>query len=443
VTDPNLESATMRQVSLRLLPFLLLLYIFCWLDRSNVSFAALQMNQELKFSSTAFGFGAGIYFLSYALFEIPSNLILARIGARRWFARIAISWGIIACAMMFVRTPAQFYVLRFLLGLAEAGFFPGVVYYLGLWFPTAYRARAMSIFMLGITLSQSVGALVGSALLGLDGAWSLSGWQWLFVLEGIPSSLLGAGVLICLTDGPAQAGWLSVAQREWLASRLEDEHAPETAHASPLRALANPFAWALIVPYFALCANGYGVTFWGPLLVRESLNTSNAKTGLVIAGMYLLASLAYPLFGMLSDRRGDRCGLAGFGLALYCVGCIVVAMLPPSPLRVAALVVTALGNPMFMSSFWCLPTRFLQGTSAAAGIALISSIGTTGGFFGPAIIGFLKDAAGSDRGAFFGLAGVALLGALILFALRQSAMFRRPAQRMNGATQNSEPLSFP
>jgi MFS transporter, ACS family, tartrate transporter len=436
VTDPSLESITMRQVSLRLLPFLLLLYIFCWLDRSNVSFAALQMNQELKFSSTAFGFGAGVYFLSYALFEIPSNLILVRIGARRWFARIAITWGIIACAMMFVRTPAQFYVLRFLLGVAEAGFFPGVVYYLGSWFPTAYRGRAMSVFMLGITLSQSVGAFVGSALLGLDGVWHLSGWQWLFLLEGLPSSLLGAAVLICLTDGPAKAGWLSAAQREWLASRLLHEHAAEPAHSSSLRALANPFAWALVVPYFALCANAYGVTFWGPLLVREALGTSNAVTGLVIAGMYLLASLAYPLFGMLSDRRGDRCVLAGLGLALYCVGCIVVALLPPSPLRVAALVVSALGNPMFMSSFWCLPTRFMQGTSAAAGIALISSIGTTGGFFGPAIIGFLKDTTGSDRGAFFGFAGLALLGALVLFGLRQSAMFRVPVRPMAAATHS-------
>ena len=424
MTDPHLESTTMRQVSLRLLPFLLSLYIFCWLDRSNVSFAALQMNQELKFSSTAFGFGAGVYFLSYALFEIPSNLILARIGARRWFARIAITWGFIACAMMFVRTPAQFYVLRFLLGVAEAGFFPGVVYYLGLWFPATYRARAMSVFMLGITLSQSLGALVGSALLGLDGLWHLAGWQWLFLLEGLPSSLLGVAVLACLADGPAQARWLSLQQRAWLASRLDQEHPAVTAYVSPLRALANPIAWALVIPYFALCANGYGVTFWGPILVRESLATSNTVTGLVIAGMYLLASLAYPVFGMLSDRLEDRCGFAALGLALYCVGCVVVALLPPSPLRVFALVMSALSNPMFMSSFWCLPTRFMQGASAATGIALISSVGTTGGFFGPAIIGFLKDAAGSDRGAFFGLAGVALLGALTLFWLRRSATFR-------------------
>jgi ACS family tartrate transporter-like MFS transporter len=184
VNDQNVEFHTMRQVSLRLLPFLLLLYIFCWLDRSNVSIAALQMNQELKFSSAAFGFGAGIYFLSYALFEVPSNLILARVGARLWFARIAVTWGIIACAMMWVQTPIQFYALRFLLGVAEAGFFPGVIYYLGLWFPAAYRARASSCFMIGIPMSQALGASIGGALLGLDGVGHLSGWQWLFLIEG-------------------------------------------------------------------------------------------------------------------------------------------------------------------------------------------------------------------------------------------------------------------
>ena len=260
MTDPHLESTTMRQVSLRLLPFLLSLYIFCWLDRSNVSFAALQMNQELKFSSTAFGFGAGVYFLSYALFEIPSNLILARIGARRWFARIAITWGLIACAMMFVRTPAQFYVLRFLLGVAEAGFFPGVVYYLGLWFPATYRARAMSVFMLGITLSQSLGALVGSALLGLDGLWHLAGWQWLFLLEGLPRACSASRCShVWQTDLHKRAGYRFSSElglpRVWTRSIRSD------GVCFPLRALANPIAWALVIPYFALCANGYGVTF--------------------------------------------------------------------------------------------------------------------------------------------------------------------------------------
>jgi ACS family tartrate transporter-like MFS transporter len=433
VNDQNVEFHTMRQVSLRLLPFLILLYNFCWLDRSNVSIAALQMNQELKFSSAAFGFGAGIYFLSYALFEVPSNLILARVGARLWFARIAVTWGIIACAMMWVQTPIQFYALRFLLGVAEAGFFPGVIYYLGLWFPAAYRARASSCFMIGIPMSQALGASIGGALLGLDGVGHLSGWQWLFLIEGLPSVLIGVAVLVCIKDRPEQAQWLSAPRREWISYRLaQEQQQSHSAHTSPLRVIGSPLAWVLIVPYFALCTVAYAITFWGPTLVHDALGTSNTITGLVIGGMYLFAALVYPLSGMFSDQWGDRCGLAAVGLGLYCAGSVGVALLPHSPLRVAALAVAVIGNPVFMSSFWCLPTTFLKGTAAAAGIALISSVGTTGGFFGPTIVGFLKQSTGGDTGAFFGLAALALIGGLVLLGLRQLAVFR-PTPRLMDA----------
>ena len=420
----------MRRVSFRLLPFLFLLYIFCWLDRSNISIAALQMNSELKFSSAAFGFGAGIFFLSYSLFEIPSNLILARLGARRWLARIAITWGLLACSMMWVRTPQQFYAVRFLLGMAEAGFFPGVIYYLGLWFPATYRARAISGIIIGIPLSQVVGAPLGGILLGLTGIGHLSGWQWLFLVEGVPTVLLGFAALAYLTDRPEDARWLSKQQRDWISSRMEHERQQTAvAHDSPLRALGHPLLWVLIFPYFALCAIAYGATFWAPLLVRDALGTSDSATSLVVGGIYLLAAIVYPLAGMLSDRMDDRCALAALGLAFYCVGGIGVALLPHSILRVAALVVLQVGNPIFMTSFWCLPTRFLKGSSAAAGIAVVSSIGTSGGFFGPSIIGFLKQTTGSDSGAFLGLAGLALLGALVCLGLRQTAALnpnRRP-----------------
>ena len=423
--DEEVERRTMRLVAVRLLPFLLLLYVFNWLDRSNVGIAALQMNQELHFSAAAFGFGAGIYFLSYSLFEVPSNLVLARVGARFWFARIAISWGLIACAMTGVRTPGQFYALRFLLGMAEAGFFPGVVYYLGLWFPTAYRARALSVFMLGIPLSQALGASVGGALLGLDGAWQLSGWQWVFLIEGVPSALLGFAVLACLRDRPDKAHWLTPVQRDWLMQHLAHEQQDNpSSHASAWRALGDPLAWALVLPYFALCANAYAVTFWGPIMVRDALGTSNTVTGLVIGSTYLLAALAYPFCGMLSDRWGDRCAMAVLGLALYGVGGVGMALLPHSPLRVIAVVVAGLGNPVFMASFWCLPTTFLKGQPAAAGIALISSVGTTGGFFGPTIVGFLSDTVGGDTAAFFGLALLPLVAGLLLLRLRQTPVFR-------------------
>ncbi len=438
MTDQDVELVTMRRVSIRLLPFLFVLYIFCWLDRSNISIAALQMNSELKFSSAAFGFGAGIFFLSYSLFEIPSNLILARVGARRWLARIAITWGLLACSMMWVRTPQQFYVVRFLLGMAEAGFFPGVIYYLGLWFPATYRARAISGIIIGIPLSQVLGAPLGGVLLGLSGVGHLAGWQWVFLVEGVPPVLLGFAALAYLTDRPEDARWLSKQQRDWISNRIEQERQQSVAaDVSPLRALGHPLLWVLIFPYFALCAIAYGATFWAPLLVRDALGTSNSATSLIVGGIYLLAAIVYPLAGMLSDRMDDRCGLAALGLAFYCVGGIGVAMLPHSILRVVALVVLQVGNPIFMTSFWCVPTRLLKGSSAAAGIALVSSIGTSGGFFGPSIIGFLKQTTGSDSGAFFGLACLALLGALVCIGLRQTAAFS-PRRRLVGMAPTSQ-----
>jgi ACS family tartrate transporter-like MFS transporter len=438
VTDQDVEHVTMRRVSFRLLPFLFLLYIFCWLDRSNISIAALQMNSELKFSSAAFGFGAGIFFLSYSLFEVPSNLILARLGARRWLARISITWGLLACSMMWVRTPQQFYALRFLLGMAEAGFFPGVIYYLSLWFPATYRARAISGIIIGIPLSQVLGAPLGGALLGLTGMGHLSGWQWLFLVEGLPSVLLGCAALAYLTDRPEDARWLSKEQRDWVSNRIELERQQTVAaHVSPLRALGYPLLWVLIFPYFALCTIGYGATFWAPLLVRDALGTSNSATSFIVGGIYLLAAIVYPLAGMLSDRMDDRCGLAALGLAFYCVGGVGVALLPHSILRVVALVVLQVGNPIFMTSFWCVPTKLLKGSSAAAGIALVSSIGTSGGFFGPSIIGFLKQTTGSDSGAFLGLAGLALLGALVCIGLRRTTAFR-PTRRVVSVAPTSQ-----
>lgn len=438
MTDRQLELVTMRRVSLRLLPFLFLLYIFCWLDRSNISIAALQMNSELKFSSVAFGFGAGIFFLSYSLFEVPSNLILARLGARRWLARIAITWGLLACSMMLVRTPQQFYAVRFLLGMAEAGFFPGVIYYLGLWFPATYRARAISGIIIGIPLSQVLGAPLGGALLGLTGIGHLSGWQWLFLVEGVPAVLLGLVALAYLTDRPEDARWLSKRQRDWVAGQIEQERQQAiAAHVSPLRALGHPLLWVLIFPYFALCTIGYGATFWTPLLVRDALGTSDSATSLIVGGIYLLAAIVYPLAGMLSDRMDERCALAALGLVFYCVGGIGVALLPHSILRVVALVVLQVGNPIFMTSFWCVPTSLLKGSSAAAGIALISSVGTSGGFFGPSIIGILKQTTGSDSGAFLGLAGLALLGAFACIGIRRMAAFS-PRRKVIGVAPSRQ-----
>jgi len=266
VIEQNVERSTMRRASVRLLPFLFLLYILCYLDRSNVSIAALEMNKELKFSSATFGFGAGIFFLGYALFEVPSNLILARVGARRWLARIAITWGLLACAMMLVRTPIQFYAVRFLLGVAEAGFFPGVLYYLSQWFPMEYRARAIAAIVIGIPLSGALGGPLGGVLLGLSGVGHLSGWQWLFLIEGLPPVLLGLALLGYLTERPEDARWLSSEQRGWLSHRLACERQQTgVVPRSPLGALANPLVWLLTVPYFALYAVSLSYTLWAVL----------------------------------------------------------------------------------------------------------------------------------------------------------------------------------
>ncbi len=442
MTDRDLERATLRRVSVRLLPFLFLLYIFCWFDRSNISIAALQMNEELKLSSAAFGFGAGVFFLSYSLFEVPSNLILARVGARRWLARIAMTWGVLACAMMWVRTPHQLYAVRFLLGLAEAGFFPGVIYYLGQWYPATYRARAISGFMIAVPLSQVLGAPLGGVVLGLTGLGHLSGWQWLFLIEGLPPVLLGLAALGFLTDRPEEATWLPKPERDWLAEHMERERQQPViereqqqsveAPVPTLRGLGHPLLWVLTIPWFAFNTVGYGAGVWTPLLVRDALGTSNAVTTLIVGGIYLLAALVFPLAAALSDRSDDRCGLVALGLAFCCVGSLSVALLPHSIYRVAALVVLNVANPLINSSFWCLPTRFLKGRSAAAGIALISAIGNSGGFFGPSIVGFLKQTSGSDSGAFLGLAGLALVAAMVCVGLRRLAVFR-PNRRGIGA----------
>jgi MFS transporter, ACS family, tartrate transporter len=429
----ELERRTMAQVSRRLLPLLFLLYLFCYLDRINVGMAALQMNAALRFDPATFGFGAGIFFLGYALFEVPSNVILARVGARRWIARIAITWGLLACALAWVRTPTQFYTMRFLLGVAEAGFFPGVIYYLSQWVPTAYRARSHAAFMIAVPSAQIVGGPLGGALLGLEGVGGLTGWQWLFLIEGLPPVVLGLIVFRFLTDCPKDADWLSRHERSWLSQRLErEQQQTEAADISILRALANPLVWVLTIPYFAFYTIALGYALWAPTLVRDALHSSNTTTGLVIGAIYALAVFVYFLAGAVSDRRDERCAVAAVGLALACAGCIGAAVIAPSPLRVAAFALIAMLSPLFLGSFWCLPTRFLKGPAAAAGIGLVSAIGSTGGFFGPSILGYLKQTTGSDVDAFLGLAALGLLGACVCLGLRRLPTLR-PQSRVIGA----------
>jgi MFS transporter, ACS family, tartrate transporter len=425
--DTDLERDTMKRVGRRTLPFVFVLYIFNFLDRSNVGLAALQMNKDLGFSSRAFGLGAGIFFIGYALFEVPSNLLLVKVGARRWIARIMITWGIIAVGMMFVRTPMQFYVLRFLLGVAEAGFFPAIIYYLSQWFPASMRARSMAKFMIAIPLSGLLGGPLGGWLLGFDGRMGLQGWQWLFLVEGIPSVLLGVITLRYLTERPEQAQWLSPAQRIWLTTRLEQdqrEH-PADHRMPPLRALLHPLIWLAALPELLVTTAGYAYLFWGPTLIREQLKTSNVMTGLITGGVAILCAAAMLIAGASSDRKGERTGHAAFCAALVTVGCLGAAFFNDPVARFASLVLMQVSVIAFLAPFWCIPTLVLSGSSAAVGIALVNAIGNVGGFIGPNAIGFFRNSIGGDTGAFIGLALMSGTAALIIFFMGRSPLLAR------------------
>lgn len=435
--DVSLGLATMRRVSLRLLPFLFLLYICNYLDRTNVSIAALQMNRDLHFSSSAFGLGAGVFFIGYSLFEVPSNLLLVRVGARKWIARIMISWGILAAGMMFVRTPLQFYSLRFLLGVAEAGFFPGIIYFLSKWFPAAQRASATARFMIAVPLSTALGGPMGGLLLGLNGRGGLAGWQWLFVLEGIPSVVLGVAVLSVLCDRPEDVQWLSPEQRAWLATRLERDDAESAAphRASTLRALMSPTLWLLTVPWFIMLTASYGYAFWAPTVIRDALHSSNAMTGAIVGLFAVLAAIFGLLMGANADRTGEPALHSAIGAIIIAAGYAGAALMPTPILRIASFALVTIGVSSFHPGFWCLPGMLLRGTSAAAGIAFVNAVGNIGGFVGPTVIGFVKDATGATKGAFLAFAVLPLIAAAVLLLVRRRAVFAvRPREESVSGT---------
>lgn len=428
--DAAVGPETMRRVTRRLLPFLFVLYLFNFLDRSNVGLAALEMNRDLGFSATAFSLGAAIFFVGYALCEVPSNLLLIRVGARRWIARIMITWGVIASLLMFVRTPAQFYALRFALGVAEAGFFPAILYYLSQWYPAAMRARSLSWFMIAIPLSGALGGPLGGWLLGFNGTLGLAGWQWLFLLEGIPSVVLGVVVLRYLTERPGEATWLTAEQRAWLASRLERDRAesPAPHGLPPLRALAHPLIWLVALPELLVTTAGYAYLFWGPTLIRDTLHLSNVATGMFGGAIAVLAAAAMLAAGWSSDRTGERTLHSAACAAVVAIAAVGAGLFASPVARIASLVVMQVAVIAFLAPFWTLPTIILSGSSAAVGIALVNAIGNVGGFVGPMVIGFLREKTGGDTGAFLTLATMSLVAAGICVALG-----RRPTLRQRRA----------
>jgi ACS family tartrate transporter-like MFS transporter len=418
----TLGRQTLTKVAWRLLPFLLLLYVVAWIDRVNIGFAALQMNADLGFSSAVYGFGAGVFFIGYALFEVPSNLILARVGARLWIARIMITWGILSVAMMFVSGATSFYVLRFLLGVAEAGFLPGIIYYLGNWFPSAERGRAISWFMLAIPLSTVIGAPLAGFILELDGWHGLQGWQWLFLLEGVPAVVLGFVVLGYLTDSPSQATWLKPEQRAWLVERLHGEaRRAQERHGVGLRAaLVHPTVWMLGLILFACQCGSYGLTLWIPQIVQGLSGFSNFAVSMISALPYVAAAIGMILIGTSSDRTGERFLHIAVPSAIGALGFVASAYFTSPVPGMIALTVAAVGDLGTRGPFWALPTRFLTGSAAAAGIGLINTAASLGGFVGPYAVGLIRQMTGSFAGGLVFLAALLLLASVAAVSLRRA-----------------------
>ena len=423
LADSAMESATMARVKRRLLPFLFLLYVVCFIDRTNVSFAALQMNRDLGFSDAVYGLGAGVFFLGYALFEVPSNLVLARVGARRWIGRIAITWGVLAVAMLLVRSATSFHLMRFLLGVAEAGYFPGIIYYLSLWFPERHLARATSRLMIGIPLASAIGGPVGGMLLGLDGKLGLSGWQWLFLVEGVPAVILGFIALGYLTDSVAEARWLPAPEREWLRDRLEVERRTATtrAHTRFIEVFRSRSVGLLTLTYFLFCVILYGLTLFLPLMIRDVLGLENVGVGLVIGLLGLCGAASMLLNSAHSDRTGERVLHTVVPVTISALAVAVAALLGAQLFAIVALAVAVVALNAMGPTFWCLPRLVLQGTAAAGGIALINAVGNLGGFAGPNVLGSIKNATGSYSVALFILAGGGLLAAALLLRVRRNA----------------------
>jgi ACS family tartrate transporter-like MFS transporter len=433
-----LEKRTIAKVSRRLIPFLIICYFVAYLDRVNVGFAALTMNKALGLSSTAFGLGAGVFFLAYFIFEVPSNLFLERFGARKWIARIMFTWGLMSGMMAFIPqiaaatgsdTTTVFYVIRVLLGIAEAGFFPGIIFYLTLWFPSVHRARIIALFMAAIPLSSVIGAPVSGMLLNLDGAIGLAGWQWLFVIEAVPALLLSVAVLLYLTDGPAGATWLAADERGWLVARLAAERRQREAakHFSVLEALGNTRVLLLSIVYFGVVAANYGLSFFLPQIVRD-FGLSFTATGFVTAIPFLIGTLGMIYWGRRSDRMRERKEHLALAALLAGAGIAASTLLVDPTGKMIALSVAGFGIFAALPVFWTLPTAFLSGPAAAGGIAVINSIGNLAGFAGPYVVGSIKDQTGSYTVGLLIVAAVSFLAMLIALSLQHDTALEHPPE---------------
>ena len=412
--------ATIGRVVRRLVPFMFLCYVVAYIDRVNIGFAAPELQRDLGLSDAAFGLGGGLFFLGYCLFEIPSNLILERIGARVWIARIMIGWGLVSMAMMFVVGQWSFYAMRILLGVAEAGFFPGMVLYLTYWVPAAERAKTGALFMTAAPVAVIVGAPLSEALLALDGRLGLAGWQWLFLGEGFPAVVLGFMALWFLTDRPEQAEWLPSQEREWLGQTMaEERNARARRSGSHLSALMSGRVALICTIYFLNTLVTYGVFLWLPRILREASGFREARLSAITMIPFIVALIGMVLIGRHSDRTGERkwhvaaCALTG------AIGLVLAAGFQYSvPLVVLSFALSQLGQRSVQGVFWAIPPMVLGGTAAAAGIALINSIGNLGGFVGPTVMGWLRGSSGSYTPGLLVLASALVLEAILVSSLR-------------------------
>ena len=410
--------AVLARTRMRLLPLLIVLFIVSYLDRVNVSFAKLTMDAALGIDDSVYALGAGIFFIGYFVFEVPSNLILERVGARRWIARIMITWGLVSAATAGVTGGNSFIIMRLLLGIAEAGFFPGILLYLTYWFPQSERARVVGLFMVAIPLTGLIGSPVSSVLLGLDGRLGLQGWQWLLLLEALPAIALGAACLVLLPDGPAQARWLTPPEREWLAMTLAAERAAvqKVGHSSLRGAMGSMRVWALALAYFAIVVVVYGFGFWLPTLVH-SFGVAVTRVGWVTMLPFVCAAPFMAWWGRHSDRTHERVGhlllTAFLGLCGF-VGAGLSTGLAP---QLAFLCIAAMGIYGSLPIIWTFPTEFLAATAAAAGIAFINCVGNLGGYFGPQIVAGMTRFGGGFGPALTVLGFVMLVPALIIVSL--------------------------
>jgi ACS family tartrate transporter-like MFS transporter len=433
---PSIEHRTIAKVSWRLLPLVALAYCIAYIDRSNISVAALTMNKDLGFSAYIYGWGAGIFFFSYFLFEIPSNLILERVGARIWIARIMISWGIISGLTAFVTGTTSFLVVRFLLGAAEAGFFPGMILYFTYWFPSQYRGRVISTLFIAQPVANAVASIASAAILEMEGVLELRGWQWIFIIEALPAVLLGFVVLRVMTDRPALAGWLASEEKTWLQTRIDDENRKVEGAGGGLgllRALGDPRVLALSMIYLMSVTANYGIVFFMPQIIK-GIGLSNMMTGVVSSVPYIIGIVGLVAWGWSSDRNKERRWHLIVASVVGALGFAFAAWSGASYWALIGMSAATVGIYGSRAAFWPMPSIFLTGTAAAGAIALINATGNLGGYFGPFIVGWIKDSTGSFEAGLYFLAACSLACALITLVAARAAGDPAAMMRANAST---------